>query len=333
MRYDIAVIGNDPAAADMAIIAAAAGQRTVAVFPEVCHSSWMKAQALKRVIMDVLAGRTPERARLFRSVASPGLIRQLLLKSLAEEVADAMSMLQRNGVDVLSGESRFQSANELTVSSGIDCSRVSIRAGAIVLGTGMRRASLHRTLGLIPYQTAETLLEMPSMPETLRIVGGGDFGAGLAALFSLFGVSSEFLPDEAADSAMSELMAESGVRVTESQPELTYPLHVSGRRCDRNSLRDVAVDCRRRLGFTRHLNLAAIGVEPDENGQLWCAANFETWCPGVFGIGEVVGYGPDTELTPALQARKILNRIHHRIPRPHFLNAFRNQVRQTALYL
>ncbi len=45
MKYDIAVIGNDEAAFEMMFVAAAAGQKTLAILPESRHSSWLMGQA------------------------------------------------------------------------------------------------------------------------------------------------------------------------------------------------------------------------------------------------------------------------------------------------
>lgn len=64
MRYDVAVTGNDEAAIEIALAAAAADQRVVSVLPEVSHSSWMMVQALKRLTMELLTDRTPTRAGL-----------------------------------------------------------------------------------------------------------------------------------------------------------------------------------------------------------------------------------------------------------------------------
>jgi hypothetical protein len=136
----------------------------------------------------------------------------------------------------------------------------------------------------------------------------------MAALFSLFGVETRLLANSDDSCAMLELAQAAGVLVTHkaSEPGLNESNPFSGSNSD-------IVDCRRVAGFTNHLGLSGIGIEPDEHGQLWCADNLETWCPGVFGIGEVVGFSSEISNHPTEQSHRILNRITHRIRRPHFL--------------
>ncbi len=316
MQYDIAVIGNDEAAFRMLCAGAAAMQRVVAILPESRHSAWMMEQSLRRLVSNILADRSEANQGLRPGSARPRLLKSLLARSVADEVAEQIVILDGLGIDVVLGEARFVARNELAVSAGIDASRSVIRASNVVIGTGVRYTSMHRPLGLIPYHRPESLFEGVRLAESLCILGGGGVGAGLAALFSLFGVRSQLLARENHGAAMLDLARTAGVQVVFHPAELGIEQDsiLSPERSD-------IVDCRRALGFTENLNLSVIGIEPDENGQLWCASSFETWSSGVFGIGEVVGFSPDTALSPGRQAERVLHRIIHRIPQPHFPQA------------
>lgn len=315
MRYDVAVTGNDEAAIEIALAAAAADQRVVSVLPEVSHSSWMMAQALKRLTMELLTDRTPIRAGLCRSLSSPRILLRMLANAVAAETAECAQLLNQQGVDVVYGETRFISQGVLSVSSGGNCSRTLLSARSVVVGTGVRCSPLHRGLGLVSLMKPDSLFAAARLPERLTVLGGGDFGAGLACLFSLCGVRSAVFTERRISPVMTDLMTDTGVDVRDCDDSLRLftELHASDS--------EQIVDLRRQTGWTRQLNLSAVGVEPDENGQLWCAENFETWCSSVFGIGDVVGYGPETVLSAASQAARVANRILHRIPRPHFLNS------------
>ena len=316
MRYDIAIIGNDEAAIEMACIASGAGQRAAMALPEQRHSSWMVEQALRRLVTELSVDYTASRRSLLRRSGTPRLLQRLLAGAINSETSEAIALLEQLGVDVLPGESRFVSRGSVAITSGISCKRTIVNATNIVIGTGVRRAAVHRPLGLLPFRRVESFLEGHSLPESLIVLGGEDFGAGFASFLSLFGVHTSLLSRENSDCGLLELAEDAGVQIVHHPAELglTADGPVSP---DEQQI----VDCRRTLGFTEHLGLPAIGIEPDEHGQLWCAANLETWCSGVFGVGSVVGFSADAADHPAIQAERVLNRIQHRIRRPHFLRS------------
>ncbi|MCR9199348.1 MAG: hypothetical protein NXI04_11935 [Planctomycetaceae bacterium] len=323
MRYDIAVIGNDQAAFETLSLAVCAGKRTLAVLPEMRHSSWIIGQALRRLVSGLLVDRTASRDNLLRSRATPRLLRALMSRSVIRELSDLTGSLQRQGAEVVFGEPRFASANELTVFSSQRSEPLMVSAENVVVGTGVCRGPLNRPAATRPFYGPEQLFAATSLPGALCIVGGGHFGAGLAALVSLFGVDTRHVSREESGSAVLELTTEAGVIVGRHPSEVGLSL------ADNDlprAARDV-VDCRRCTGFTRHLGLETISVEPDENGQLWCASSFETWCAGVFGVGDVVGFSPETALQPASQAQRVLNRIQGGLMRPRMLDSGRRNAR------
>lgn len=314
MRYDVAVIGNDQAAFETLSLAASAGRRTLAVLPEMRHSSWLIAQALRRLVSGLLVDRTSTRDHLLRSRATPRLLRSLMSRSVVRELADLTASLRQHGAQIVFGEPRFQSSRELLVYSAAQAEPLPFRADHVVVGTGVCQGPMNRPAAARPFYGPEQLLAASRLPEALCIVGGGHFGAGLAALVSLFGVDTRHVSREESGSAMLELTTEAGVIVGRHPSEVGLSL-TDG---EAPAARDV-VDCRRCTGFTRHLGLDTISVEPDENGQLWCASNFETWCAGVFGVGDVVGFSPATALLPASQAQRVLSEIQGGVTRPRML--------------
>ena len=318
MRYDIAVIGNDEAALELVCMAGSAGKRVLAVLPEQRHSEWMMGIALRRLVEQLMndgAG-----LRLSGSVrrGSPGLVKRLLASALTSEIMDYMQIFERLGVDVLLGEARLLNHNSLVITQGMDCCRTVINAENVVVGCGTRRTPKHRPLGLLPFSRAESLLSGSAFPDFLTVLGGDQLGAGFAALVSLFGVPSRLICTGPSEYAMHELALTAGVQVVADVDVEEYSWkRTSSGRCEE------VIDFRRSVGFTEHLGLAEVGVEPDELGRLWCASNLETWRSGIFGIGDVVGFSADVSRDATDQARRILNRINHRVRRPHFL---RNRV-------
>ena len=318
MQYDLAVIGNDEAAFEMLCLAAESGKRTAAVLPESSHSSWLVGIALKRLVSDLLVDRSLHRRRLLARTGSPRLLRQLIAGAIARETGELVRMLERLNVDIHLGQPRFIDRNLISIADGRTCLRSDLEAHHFVVGTGTRLTAMHRPLGLVALHRPESMLEGTRMPNSLCLLGGDSFGCGMAALFSLFGVQARHVAREDQDASMLELSQSAGVEIAFHPSE--FGLTQSGGVLS-NSHTDV-VDCRRSVGFTEHLNLSAIDIEPDENGQLWCSSSLETWSPGIFGIGDVVGFSPDTAVHPAVQAERIHRRISVQIPRPHALDLF-----------
>jgi len=314
MRYDIAVIGNDEAAMELSCMAGSLGKRVLAILPEQRHSEWMIGIALRRLVEQLLNDGTGSRLPSSVRRCSPGLVKRLLTNALTSEIMDYMAILERLGVDVRVGEARLLSRNSVMITSGMDCSRAVLNADNVVVGCGTRRTATHRPLGLIPSSRPESLLSGAMFPDAVTILGGDQLGAGFSALLSLVGVESRLITDGHADCAMQELAIAAGVRIIDDGNGDEYV-----RKQSRSGRSDEVLDFRRSVGFTEHLGLADVGVEPDELGRLWCASSLETWCSGIFGIGDVVGFSADISRHPTDQARRILNRISHRIRRPHFL--------------
>ncbi|MCA9036588.1 MAG: hypothetical protein KDA91_15740 [Planctomycetaceae bacterium] len=315
MNCELTIIGNDKSAFEMADVATAAGKQTLVVLPEARHSAWMTAQALRHIVTNLMVDATFARRQLMKSLATPKLLKRMVMRALTEQTYLAIDRLDAIGACVIPGEARFVSSRELSISTGINCGQRSVVSDNIVIATGVRHTATHRPLGLMPFHRPESLFEGQTLPRTLTIVGGNEPGAGLAALFSMFGVQTRLLTQDS-ESNMVELAEDAGVEVItlatnfeDLADELVKPASLD------------VVDFRREVGFTDHLNLPCIGVETDENGRLWCNSSLETWTTGVFGIGEVVGFSSEPPASSFRQASRILNRITHRIPRPNFLRS------------
>ena len=314
MRYDISVIGNDEAAFEMLCLAAESGKHTAAVLPESRHSSWLIGMAFKRLIADLLVNRSMSRRRHFTRISSPRLLGRLLAKAIVEETNDLICTLERLNIHICMGQPRFNTRHCVSIIDGRTNSRSTLNACHFIIGTGTRFTVMYRPAGQVTLHRPEAIFGRNTLPQSICVLGGDSLGCGVAALFSLFGVRSSYVADNQQDSAMLELAKAAGVEIVCHPSEYRLAQFTE---IPLDSHTDV-VDCRRTIGFTDFLNLSAIGVETDENGQLWCSSGLETWCPGVFGIGQVVGFSPDSAVGPSIQAERIMHRISRHIPDPHF---------------
>lgn len=318
MQYDITVLGNDEAAFEMLCLAARTAQRTAAVLPKSSQSSWLVSLALKHLVSDLLVDQCTNRRQLLKRTGSPRLLRRLLAGAIGEETVELTQMLERLNVDIHWGQPRFISNHSIAIADRRTSQQSILNSHHLIIGTGTRHTAMRQFPGPVRMHRPETIFEGNSLPQSICMLGGDDFGCGIAALFSVFGVRSRHVARGTQNRAMLELAQAAGVEITfhPSEPSVTQSIGVLS-----NSHADI-VDCRQKIGFTEHLNLSAIDVEADENGQLWCSDGLETWCPGVFGIGDVVGFSADSKVYPSVQAKRIQQQIRHQIPQPQLLDLF-----------
>jgi NAD(P) transhydrogenase len=302
MRYDIAVIGNDEAAFEMLTLAAASNKKTIAILPDSRHSAWFVGQALRRLVSSLLVDHSEQRRRMFRKAATPKLLHTIIARAVVREVFEYTQMLETLSVHVMLGEAGFIDQKNVLVARGTAGTVANVEAENFVIGTGVRKTAMHRPFGQVPFRQAESLFAGTILPDSVHIIGGGSFGAGLASLVSLFGVKTQLITRADNSSVMLELATAAGVNIGNHPADVGLE-DLSAQVSKQHTS---VVDCRRAVGFTEHLCLDAINVEADEHGKLWCANNFETWCSGIFGIGEVVGFSPGTALHPSLQAQRVM---------------------------
>lgn len=316
MNYDMLVLGNDDAAFEVATSAARAGSRVLNVMPSQRHSASLLARSLRRLTLE-LSIAAPERNRL-RRTTSPALLQRLLRRAVNSEIAEQLATLRNVGVHTLRGESSFLAPGWVRVDRGAGQPNALLNAKQTVVATGVRRTLLSLSLVKRNIHGPHHLLQFPELPESIIIVGGDDFGASLAALCSTVGIHTELLTRQPETSALLELAIESGVKLTERPDHRLQPdVFPDPSATDCCSLPPV-LDCRRAVGFTGHLRLDTLGIQTDEQGLLWCSSSLETWCPGVFGAGDVVGFSPDNFRDYREQAARILEAAAFRsAPRNH----------------
>ena len=322
MSYQLAILGNDEPAIETALLAARQGLRVAAVLPRQRHSAWFLAQALRRLTLELsVALSRPQRNRL-KLHASPSLLRRLLSRAIATERADQMAELRSAGVDVILGEASFFSRGWIRVSPGNGQPDSLLPSEASVIAVGVRRTLLAPSLRHRGVAGPEQFFQAPKLPATVRIVGGDEFGIALGALASVCGIPTEFLHCRSESSAILELALESGARLVNAPDPRLNPDHIhsaasAATGCDTNPAETLILDCRRAVGFTGHLRLDTLGIQPDENGLLWCSSSLETWCPGVFGAGDAVGFSPAAFQNPTQQSHRIVDAILHPAPSRH----------------
>src|SRR5438874_876498 len=103
------------------------------------------------------------------------------------EVDVTQAQLSRNGVEVLTGTASFVDAHHVKVISNLG--QIDLEGSAIVIATGTKPADSPKVpLNGRTIVNSDQILQMPDIPKTLIVVGGGVIGVEYTCMFATLGV-------------------------------------------------------------------------------------------------------------------------------------------------
>jgi pyruvate/2-oxoglutarate dehydrogenase complex dihydrolipoamide dehydrogenase (E3) component len=225
-HYDIVVIGAGPAGTSAAIRAAELGARVAVVEASRTGGTCVNTGCVPTRVLAKTA-RLVREVRLAHeygiAIGAPEVQWATTVMHVHETVdkvralKDEASRFAASGVElILEGRARFVDANTLSLASG-RC----ITADSVIIAVGghsRRLPILGAELAVVP----EHVLELPSLPRRIAIIGAGNTGAQLVTVFNAFGSAVTLLdvaPRILATSdldisiAVSTAFAEQGVSV------------------------------------------------------------------------------------------------------------------------
>jgi dihydrolipoamide dehydrogenase len=225
-----------------------------------------------------------------------------IVKQLQGGVA---SLLKAAGVENIKGRARFVTANivEVTLDGGGICQ---LEADRFIIATG----SVPSTppvdgLANCGAMTSDKIFDLPALPESILILGGGVIGVEFATVFNAFGSSvtvvemaDRLIPGIDADISreLQRFLKAAGVNVLISHraeaaakmPE-GYTLNVSSADGGQQVLAaEQMLVCVGRQANTNGLGLENIGVAM-ERGNICADAQMRTNIPHIFAAGDVTG--------------------------------------------
>ncbi len=166
---------------------------------------------------------------------------------------------------------------------------------------------------------SDDVLNLPEIPRTLTIVGGGAIGLEYCSTFAALGVRVtlvdrnprllQFADDEIVDTLVYHLR-QNGVtlRLNENVNDIEYVRDHRGDRArtllesGKQIVSDAVMYCVGRTGNTATLNLQAAGIEADARGRIGVDDNYQTGVEGIYAVGGVIGF-PDLTSTSRMQGR------------------------------
>ncbi|KEP25445.1 dihydrolipoyl dehydrogenase [Bacillus zhangzhouensis] len=224
-------------------------------------------------------------------------------ESVVKQLTDGVRyLMNKNKIKVINGKASFLAAHEMLIESEGACEI--IQATQIIIASGAAPAALP----FAPFDgkwviDSKDAMSLPSIPDSLCIIGGGVIGCEFASIFSRMGTkvvmieqSVRILPEEDDDIAqcLHDQLEEAGVDILTSaavnQLDSTSKKVVierkHGERCEiQSDLCLVAIGRKPRLD---ELNLDQIGIEYDWNG-INVNEHMQTNLSHIYACGDVTG--------------------------------------------
>lgn len=210
------------------------------------------------------------------------------------------SLLKRRGVTTIQGRARFSGKRSLEIEGG-EISGVDFEQAIIATGSSLNR--LPEGITDKVWSSADAL-KLPSVPESLLVVGGGYIGLELGLVYQGLGSSVsvvEFSPRllmgadhdlvdimvRSVKDRLDEVMLDSKVVSIEENPDGGFDVTIDheGKTFDKHYAQ-VLVAIGRRPN-TENIGLSTLNVEVDERGYIATNDVCETGEPGIYAIGDI----------------------------------------------
>ena len=219
------------------------------------------------------------------------------------EIDVTAAQLSRNNIEVLTGVASFMDKTHLRVTNSRGVSEY--EAPVIIISTGTKPADSPKVpINGTTIINSDQILQMPEIPKSLIVVGGGVIGVEYTCMFATLGCRVILVEKSPrllafADSEMVEALSyhlrdqrvtmrlnEEVESVEESPAGGVFANLMSKKRLSGDALL-FAVG---RQGNVDELDLAAAGLEADSRGRISVDAEFRTKEPNIFAAGDVIGF-------------------------------------------
>ncbi len=222
---------------------------------------------------------------------------------IENETAVLQDQLKRNGVDLYHGIGSFTDPHHVRVENTTGFNE--LEAEFVVIATGTKPA-LNPKVAINGRNivNSDQILNMPTVPRTLIVVGGGVIGVEYACMFSTLGVRVIIVEKrprllEFADAEVVEALSyhmrdrRATMRLSEeveSVEELPDGKVAANLVSKKRILGDALLYAVGRHGNIDRLNLQAAGVEADDRGRIKVDEEYRTAQMHIFAVGDVIGF-------------------------------------------
>lgn len=309
--YDIAVIGAGTGGLVAAFLAASLGAKTALIERERIGGEclWTGCVPSKTLIKSARVYETIKRAEEFGIHVEAtrlvwGAVR-MRIAAVRDEIRDLeRAQLQKSKVETMSGTARFVDAHTLGLTSKAGDQTLTAKKFIIATGTRTRLPSIEG-LSDTGYITHENVYDLPNLPRSMIILGGGPIGCEFAQAFARFGTkvtllqqADRLLPKEDAEISVAcqRLLEQAGAQVYLNAQARQVSEDDKGKLIKFETA-DGTVQTARgsqilvatgKQPATESLNLTAVGVEVDKRGIV-VDDYLRTTVPHVWACGDVTG--------------------------------------------
>jgi NAD(P) transhydrogenase len=312
VKYDLIVIGSGPSGQRAAVAAAKMKKRVAVVEARsvvggVCvNTGTIPSKTMREAVLH-LSGYNYRsiyginyRVKEKITMADLAFRVQAVIKS---EIDVTESQLSRNGIEVVHGIARFVDPHHVHV-EGPE-SETTLEADHVIVAVGTKPADSPKVpINGRSIVNSDRILDLPKLPRSLIVVGGGVIGVEYTCMFAVLGVRVTIIEKrdrllEFADREIIEALSYHlrDARVTlrlgeevESVAELPDGTVVANLQSRKKVSGDALLYAVGRQGNIDELNLAAAGIEADNRGRIPVDQHYQTKVEHIFAVGDVVGF-------------------------------------------
>jgi len=311
-KFDIIVIGSGPAGQRAAIQGAKCGRHVVVVEQReivggACiNTGTIPSKTMREAVLHLSGFQyhgiygVNYRVKEKITMADLGFRVTQVIKT---EVDVTQAQLTRNGVEVMIGRASFLGPTQVRVENSRGQS--DLEAPIVIIATGTKPA----VSSTVPVNgrtivNSDQIMQIPDIPKTLIVVGGGVIGVEYTCMFAVLGVRVILVEKrprllEFADSEMVEALSYHlrDLRVTMRLNEEVATVEetpgggvVARMKSNKVISGDALLYAVGRQGNVDEMNLAAAGLEADSRGRIVVDGEFRTKVPNIFAAGDVIGF-------------------------------------------
>jgi len=311
-KFDIIVIGSGPAGQRAAIQGAKCGRHVVVVEQReivggACiNTGTIPSKTMREAVLHLSGFQyhgiygVNYRVKEKITMADLGFRVTQVIKT---EVDVTQAQLTRNGVEVMIGRASFLGATQVRVENSRG--QADLEAPIVIIATGTKPA----VSSTVPINgrtivNSDQIMQIPEIPKTLIVVGGGVIGVEYTCMFAVLGVRVILIEKrprllEFADSEMVEALSYHlrDLRVTMRLNEEVATVEetpgggvVARMKSNKVISGDALLYAVGRQGNVDEMNLAAAGLEADSRGRIVVDGEFRTKVPNIFAAGDVIGF-------------------------------------------
>jgi NAD(P) transhydrogenase len=310
-RYDLIVIGSGPAGQRAAIQGAKSGKKVALVERRelvgggCINTGTIPSKTMREAVLHLTGFEyqgiygVNYRVKDKITMGDLGFRVQHVIKT---ETDITQAQLSRNGIEVIFGTARFVDPTHLRVESIRGVSEY--EAGIIIVAPGTKPAVSSKVpVNGTTIINSDQILQMPEIPKSFIVVGGGVIGVEYACMFAALGVRVILVEKrprllEFADNEMVEALSyhlrdhRVTMRLNEEVESVDEtPTGVTANLMSKKKISgDALLYAVGRQGNVEELDLPAAGLEADDRGRIPVDGCFRTKQPNIFAAGDVIGF-------------------------------------------